>query len=1211
VVIFLYFTVLTSGTPVDQKANHASLALGIIKAVFKVLMPGTSTRVEGLADLADYAFSQEERWVERNDFRRDLEAAVDRLTRKFSKITSSEIRQTDTREREIAIEVVGKAILDSNLTKADLEFNKLLNRENIFRSLEPMCVRAWRKEDLSEGAIQYGRILLAAACDYLINLTRSLPEFNDEITWQTYIATRGLSDNLESAIESVILPRFRSGTPQEVSEFEAKYATDIVTSLGSMEIFGLDLPTELQRQPLNIAYITLTVSADARESARFDAVLAHLLAAATRAAETDIDAQGKVDREYARWRTGSTTAFDLSTGRLHGSPGSQKSNKVRRPIHILITGEAGSGKTTVARWLAVQIAAGTLPQRLSMLSSDLPLFIPLRHVLRGARINPGEDDLTNYVSSGRSSSIPGEWLRGRLRTGQALLIFDGLDELSDDNRTRAMVWIQSLMNDYPACDFIATARPDGYDPRWFDDHGFTNVHLQPMNLADIRNCISGWFRALHQGIPNSKWDRYENSKKALLADIETRASVRDLAESPLLCAMLCAFYTLQIKAAPRSRGELYRRVIEALVGRDTAKRAAADVEAQKFDLPQKLSLLQAVAREMVQTHSNEIYVHRDPEMSFVSKPTVYHVMQERLGGMPTARVTADQAVRYLTKRSVVFRLIGPNLAQFAHRTFQEYLAARDFALSGHSDELFKHVADREWHQIFAFAASAAPADIASRLVDKILDTVSPKDTAARERLMLVAECLSAAAPGVSPRVADRARAQIERLLPPRTDDEAVLVAAFGEGILPWLEVDERNPVEISEKCVRTAALIGGPDALDLIARYSTSAYSRELEEILITEWHRFPAQDYAIKVLSNCQLASPLKIDQRSTLEAVRLLPQARQIQIKARDGLGDFRSWASLGMLRELDLGGLPSLASLSGISALTNLRKLGLNGIPATEGFDELGMLRNLTELYINQCAGLTDPVPFGSLSTLRALHMAGCMNVRDFAWLSQLAQLWNLDLSATNASDLSSCAHLTMLRKLRAKVSQGVAGLLDLSNASYLRELTLNIGRSLEWVAPSSGALQTIVLAGQVTDSDLTVLAAIPSLRSLSIEDGSRLTNLESLACQTSLRHLAISRLSSSANVGSLDRLRELRSLKLVDSGIENLHFIGEMPQLNNLVADGCHALQDISALSNVKTLKYVSLQNGTYQIDETLLTSIAEQVGFLFDFDPVDPLGYETG
>jgi NACHT domain len=1200
---------IRSGGPfMKRRHTHEVLGLGIIKAAFKAILPGMSTRAEGLADLAAFAFSDPDLWMEQNDFRRQLEAAADLLMSKLAKVTSAEFRELDSGEREIVVGGVAKVVLEADLTKNDLEFNMLLNRDKLFRSLEPAFASAFDGAPLSERAVEYGRILLGSACEYLINLIRALPEFNDEITWQTYVTTRGLSESLQSAIESVILPRFRIGTPREVSEFEAKYATNVVTSLGAMELFGLDLPPELQRQPLSIAYITLTASTQAQVSARFDTLLAALLAEAARSAVAELDAQKKVDRAYARWREGGTAAFDTAAGRLHGPSSGEHEATRRSPLRILITGDPGSGKTTAVRWLAVQIAARKLPQRLSMLSSDLPLFVPLRHVFDGSRLSPAEEDLTSYVSLGRGAEMPGGWLNDRLRSGQVLLIFDGIDELSDINRSRAMSWIQSLMSDYPGCDFITTSRPDGYDPAWFDSRDFTNVHLEVMELPDIRNCITAWFDALRQGVSLSDWDRYEQSKRALLADADAKASVRDLAATPLLCAMLCAFYTMGTEETPRSRGDLYRMVIEGLVNRDAVRRGTNMVGGRRFELPEKLSLLQAVAREMVETHRTEIFVNRGPEMSLIAGATAHQIMLGRLAGMLTAGVTADQAARYLTERSVVFRLIAPNLAQFAHRTFQEYLAARDFALGGRVENLLRHVSDKEWHQIFAFAAGAAPTDVASRLVDEILSAAMPGSPNERERLMLAAECLTAAAPGVSPSVAEKARSAIARMLPPRTTEEAVLSAAFGEGILPWLEVDESRPIEISDKCVHAAAMIGGSEALNVIAGYSQSGHSAELEEVLTAEWYRFAPEDYAIRVLSNCELDSTLRISQGSVLQAVRLLPQVQKIRVDARDGLTDLTSWASLTELQELDFGGLPSLLSIRGVGALVGLQRLNLSGIPAVDGFEELGRLNRLTELHLNRCTGLTDPTPLAKLHKLRILHIAGCANVTEFEWIMQLGQLWNLDLSGTRASDISFCSSLVNLRRLLARVTHGVSGSVDLSKVEYLRELTLKFAHRHEWVLPHSGTLQKISLSGYVIGDDLTVLARVPSLRSLSIEDGSRLSSLESLQSHPSLTHLTIGSVSGTLDVGFIATLKGLRSLELPDSGIETLDFLRGMSQLRHLVVDGCRNLEDIRALGSLSSLQYVSLGNGVHQVDEVVLSAIAKRVGFQFDFDPYHPDDY---
>jgi hypothetical protein len=88
--------------------------------------------------------------------------------------------------------------------------------------------------------------------------------------------------------------------------------------------------------------------------------------------------------------------------------------------------------------------------------------------------------------------------------------------------------------------------------------------------------------------------------------------------------------------------------------------------------------------------------------------------------------------------------------------------------------------------------------------------------------------------------------------------------------------------------------------------------------------------------------------------------------------------------------------------------------------------------------------------------------------------------------------------------------------------------------------------------------------------------------------------------------------MRSLKLTNLRIESLDFLREMRQLKLLTIDGCGALSDISALSTLSSLEYVSLKNATYQVDEKLLSDIAKRVGFQLDFDLYDdPLGYETG
>ena len=327
-------------------------------------------------------------------------------------------------------------------------------------------------------------------------------------------------------------------------------------------------------------------------------------------------------------------------------------------------------------------------------------------------------------------------------------------------------------------------------------------------------------------------------------DVETRRTVQDLAQTPLLCAMLCAFYTRNISAsAPRSRAELYGSVINVLVDSRDQQREVLSWTGPPFDLREKLSLLGPIARYLAESQKSEIQLKRSSDDELTSEKTATEIIEEQLRRMPTAQVTGEQALNYLKERSIVFRKIAPNIAIFAHKTFQEYLAAATLAQESGVDILLAHVNDPAWRQIIIFAASFPSTDVPSRIIGRILDIAG--DT--REGLLLAAECISAAGP-IEEKIAERASVAIRKILPPTSDEEAALVAAFGEGILPWLNSPESaSPATISH-CVRTAALIGGPGALDVISGYSTNPIAANIEENFLEVWDRFERKHSGVPV---------------------------------------------------------------------------------------------------------------------------------------------------------------------------------------------------------------------------------------------------------------------------------------------------------------------------------------------------------------------------
>ena len=135
-----------------------------------------------------------------------------------------------------------------------------------------------------------------------------------------------------------------------------------------------------------------------------------------------------------------------------------------------------------------------------------------------------------------------------------------------------------------------------------------------------------------------------------------------------------------------------------------------------------------------ESQRTEIVLERTSDtVQFSVARTAQQIIKERLEGMPTAPVDSYEALQYLAQRSIVFRQIGPNIGQFAHRTFQEYLAGREYALGAGLDRLLGHVNEPDWRKVVVFAAAVASVPSASAIIGQILNASSHTSEAYRSQ----------------------------------------------------------------------------------------------------------------------------------------------------------------------------------------------------------------------------------------------------------------------------------------------------------------------------------------------------------------------------------------------------------------------------------------------------------------------------------------------
>ena len=962
------------------------VASTVITAAFKAVLPGTATRVQGITDIANEIISERAEWRSRNTLSRRLQDNADLLEERLEPFEHGDIGKFDEAEKNIAIEGACKAIEAINITE-ELIIRQNLNSAKLRELVRPAAMRHWKESLLSEKATQYGEAYLNLACRYLITLVRDLPNFSRDMLIENYALTQKLYQVVERSINSVIQPAINQGDGKYISDFEARYLSSILNECQDMELFGLKVEPEFRRQPINIAYITLMAAVPEQYAAK--RIPLHSRKALLEDFAEEIAAHSRpwhslpVDK-----------AFQLIITVSDEKRNSTTDGQQYRGVRILLVGPAGSGKTTITQWLATQAAQHRFPESLGIWNSCVPFIIPLRELYRDkGRYTPSQADLIGATASAEIKP-PDGWLDGKLN-GQCLIVFDGLDELGDVHRSSFTKWLQKFGGDYRQAHVIVTSRPDGLDEAWFSQNEFDRVELQPMSTPDILRCIESWFEALFSVDPR-RVHEHQASRKRLIRDIERPGPVRDLAETPLLCAMLCAFYANDLSmTAPETRGEVYDRVISTLVDARERRRKIERIEVPGFRLKPKLQLLQALARHLTENDLLQIKCRRDPRDSGAQRRAgsadslAIEIVEERLSGMPPLPITADETLDLLLERSVVFREVGYNEAEFAHRSIQEYLAACDYAANGLLEELVHVAAIPSWRRIAAFAAGRLATKSASHLIDELVTAASQDGARRRELLLLAAECYSAAG-NLQPDVAERAKSQLATILPPQTLEEADLIATGGDQMLSWLSDHESNTDSVAIACMRAASVIGTPAALEVMAQYAASPRGSRLADEIIRNWIYFGADEYASQVVQHLPLDScTVAIESTSIMEAAGALTGIQKARIE-KSVAPNFVAWSSLRDLSELNCGGHVGLASLSGVGSLRSLLRLNLSGSAELTDLRELASLHNLRELYLTNCTALADIKALRHLKSLRVLVLDGCTSLQDLAPLAALRNL-----------------------------------------------------------------------------------------------------------------------------------------------------------------------------------------------------------------------------
>nr|WP_253881280.1 NACHT domain-containing protein [Microcystis aeruginosa] len=416
----------------------------------------------------------------------------------------------------------------------------------------------------------------------------------------------------------------------------------------------------------------------------------------------------------------------------------------------VILGNPGAGKSSLLQYLALNWAEKEISQRVLL---PLPLLIELRIYARDKDEKKCKNILEFFHQGNLICHLNQLALDDKLEKGQALVLFDGLDEVFNPQLRQEIVTdIKRFSIQYPQVQIIVTSRWLGYKAEELNHAGFDHFIIQDLDKDQIEDFIKRWHDLAFEN-RDDKTQKQERLQKA----IKESKSIRELAGNPLLLTMMAILNRTQ--ELPRDRSKLYEKASEVLLHQwdFETKEGLIDPELKKYlyniDLRDKRDILRLVASAM---QAGE----KGLAANLIYKEELENVLTQYLEKTEINKRVAsdltDLIIKQLRYRNFILCSLGGNAFAFVHRTFLEYFCACEFyerfkkrglpdgiTLEELKTKVFgEHYSDPVWKEVLCLLmgmlSAEFPKEVAEELINYLID-MEEKDKGFAH-LFLAADC---------------------------------------------------------------------------------------------------------------------------------------------------------------------------------------------------------------------------------------------------------------------------------------------------------------------------------------------------------------------------------------------------------------------------------------------------------------------------------------